>query len=162
MAFDCFLKLDQIEGESQDKGHKGEIELLSINWGMTQAGTSGYGGGAGGGRVNMQDVVCMKRYDKASPKIMLHCCKGTHIKSGIVTIRKAGGEQQEYMKIKMTDILVSSIQAGGSSQGGDDIPTETLSLNFSKIEIEYKEQKPDGTLGGAVPGWWDVKQNVGG
>jgi len=162
MAFDCFLKIDSIPGESEDDKHKGEIELLSVNWGMSQSGTSGYGGGAGGGRVNMQDFTCTKRFDKASPKLMLACCNGEHIRQAMMTIRKAGKEQQEYMKITLSDVLVSNISAGGSGEGGDDIPLETLSLNFGKIEVEYKEQKSDGTLGGAIKAHWDVKANKGG
>ena len=162
MAFDCFLKLEGIEGESKDSGHEGEIELLSINWGANQTGTSGYGGGAGGGKVSMQDITFTKRFDKASPKLMLTCCNGTHIPSSVVTIRKAGGEQQEYMFIKLKDVIVSSVQAGGSSEGGDDIPMETVNINFGKIEVEYKEQREDGTLGGTVKAHWDVKTNTGG
>ena len=160
MAFECFLKLEGIEGESLDQNHKGEIELLSINWGATQSGTSGYGGGSGGGRVNMEDFTCTKRFDKGSPKLMLACCTGEHIPKGLVTVRKAGKEQQEYMKITLSDVLVTSVTAGGSSE--DDIPIETLSLNYGKIEIEYKEQKQDGTLGGSIVAHWDVKANKGG
>ena len=77
--FDCFLKIESIPGESKDSKHKDEIELLSINWGAAQSGTSGYGGGAGAGRVTMEDVQVTKRFDKASPKIMLACCNGEHI-----------------------------------------------------------------------------------
>ena len=162
MAFDCFLKVDSMPGESVDDKHKDEIELLSVNWGMMQSGTSGYGGGAGGGRVSMQDFTCTKRFDKASPKLTLACCNGEHIKQALMTIRKAGKEQQEYMKITLTDVLVANISAGGSGEGGDDIPLETLAMNFGKIEIEYKEQKSDGTLGGAIKAHWDVKANKGG
>ena len=158
--FDCFLKIESIPGESKDSKHKDEIELLSINWGAAQSGTSGYGGGAGAGRVTMEDVQVTKRFDKASPKIMLACCNGEHIGDTTVTIRKAGKEQQEYMKIKMTDVLVSSVSAGGS--GGDEIPMENIAFNYGKIEVEYKEQKIDGTLGGVTKAHWDVKQNVGG
>ena len=112
MAFDCFLKVDSMPGESVDDKHKDEIELLSVNWGMMQSGTSGYGGGAGGGRVSMQDFTCTKRFDKASPKLTLACCNGEHIKQALMTIRKAGKEQQEYMKITLTDVLVANISAG--------------------------------------------------
>jgi type VI secretion system secreted protein Hcp len=162
MAFDAFLKLDGIEGESQDSKHSKEIELLSVNWGAVQTGTAGYGGGMGGGKVNMQDFTCTKRFDKASPKLMLTCCNGEHIKNAIFTIRKAGKDQQEFLILKITDVIVSSVSAGGSAEGGDDIPLETLSLNYSKLELEYKEQKADGTLGGTVKSHWDVKKNMGG
>lgn len=160
MAFDCFLKIDGVEGESLDDKHKGEIELLSINWGAVQTGTAGYGGGSGGGRVNMEDFVSTKRFDKASPKLMLACCNGDHLQKAVVTVRKAGKEQQEYLKLTLSDVLVSSVTAGASS--ADDIPLETLSLAYGKIQIEYKEQKSDGTLGGSIVAHWDVKANKGG
>ncbi|MCC6859254.1 MAG: type VI secretion system tube protein Hcp [Bryobacterales bacterium] len=160
MAVDFFLKIDGIDGESQDAKHKNEIELLSWSWGLSQSGTSGYGGGAGAGRVSIQDLNFVKRTDKASPKLMLACCSGEHIKNALLTARKAGKEQQEYYKLKLTDVLVSSYQTGGS--GAEEIPTETIAFNFSKYEIEYHEQKPDGTLGGAIKSHWDQKKNVGG
>ena len=162
MAFDSYLKIDGVQGESMDDKHKNEIELISVNWGAMQSGTASYGGGSGGGRVNMQDFTCTKRFDKASPKLFLACCNGEHIKNAILTIRKAGKEQQEYMKITINDVLVSSVSAGGSSEGGDDIPLETLSMNFGKIEIEYKEQKADGTLGGTIKAHYDIKTHKGG
>ncbi len=162
MAFDCFLKIDGIQGESKDAAHKNEIEVLSLNWGANQTGTAAYGGGAGAGRVNMQDISFTKRFDKASPKLMLNCCNGTHIKNAVFTLRKAGGEQQEYMFIRLNDVIVSSVSAGGSTDGGDDIPLESVTFNYGKIEVEYKEQKEDGTLGGTIKAFWDVKQNKGG
>lgn len=160
MAIDFFLKIDGIDGESQDSKHKNEIELLSWSWGASQSGTSGYGGGAGAGRVSLQDLSFTKRTDKASPKLFLACCTGEHIKNALLTARKAGKEQQEYYKLKMTDVLVSNYQTGGS--GSDEIPMESISFNCAKVEIEYREQKPDGTLGGTVKAHWDQKKNVGG
>jgi type VI secretion system secreted protein Hcp len=91
---------------------------------------------------------------------MLSCCSGEHIRSAMLTARKAGKEQQEYYKLKLTDVLVSSYQTGGS--GADAIPVETISFNFAKYEVEYREQKQDGTLGGTVKSHWDQKQNKGG
>lgn len=157
MAVDYFLKFDGIEGESQDDKHKNEIEILSWSWGLVQTGTSGYGGGAGAGKVNVQDINFSKRVDKASPKLMEKCATGEHIKSAFLVARKAGKEQQEYLKLKFTDVLVSSYNTGGS--GGDEIPIEQISMNFSKYEVEYREQKSDGTLGGAIKHGYDLKAN---
>ena len=160
MAFDCFLKISGIDGESKDDQHKDEIELISINWGATQSGTSGYGGGAGAGRVSMENVDVVKKFDKASPKLMLACCNGKHIPDAVVTIRKAGEEQQEYMKIKLNDVIVTSVTAGGS--GEDEIPIENVSFDYGKIEVEYSEQDEKGQLKGVVKAHWDVKANKGG
>lgn len=157
-AVDYFLKMDGIEGESYDHKHKGEIDLESWSWGETQAGTHSGGGGGGAGKVAMQDFHFVMKVNKASPKLMLACANGQHIPKAVLTCRKAGKEQQEFLKVTMTDLLVSSFQTGGSGHS-DIVPTDQISLNFSKIEIEYKEQKPDGTLGGAVKAGYDVKIN---
>jgi type VI secretion system secreted protein Hcp len=155
---DYFLKLKGIDGESFDSKHKGEIDVESWSWGETQTGTGHAGGGHGGGKVAMQDFHFVMKMNKASPKLMLHCADGTHIPEGLLTCRKAGKEQQEYLKIKFTDILVSSYQTGGSAHG-ELVPTDQISLNFAKIEVEYKEQKQDGSLGALTKAGWDAKTN---
>jgi len=156
-AVDYFLKIDGIEGESTDAKHKNEIDLLSWSWGETNAGSGATTGGRGAGKVSMQDLVVSMEANKASPKLMLHCATGEHIKTVALTCRKAGGEQQEYMTILLSDVLVSSYQTGGSS--GDVIPVDTVSLNFGKIEYEFKPQKGDGTLDSPVKVGYDVMAN---
>ena len=158
MAVDYFLKLDGIDGESKDSKHSGEIDLESFSWGETQTGSHSFGGGGGAGKVQMQDFHFVMKANKASPKLFLACAEGEHLKKAVLTCRKAGKEQQEFLKVTMSDLLVSSFQTSGSSHG-DEVPTDQVSLNFSKIEIEYKEQKADGTLGGSVKGGYDVKAN---
>jgi type VI secretion system secreted protein Hcp len=159
MAVDIFLKLDGIKGESQDSKHKEEIDVLSYSFGASQAGTMSYGGGGGAGKVSFQDLSFTHRVDKSSPALFLHCANGAHIKEATLTNRKAGKDAQEYLVIKLSDILVSAVQLGDSS--GSELPMESVSLNYSKIEMEYKEQKKDGTLGAGVKFNWDVKQNKG-
>jgi len=155
---DYFLKLDGIEGESPDAKHKAEIQLESWSWGESNSGTHSAGSGGGAGKVAMQDFHFVMKANKASPKLMLACATGEHIPKGVLTCRKAGKEQQEFLKVTMSDLLVSSYQTGGSGHG-DVVPTDQISINFSKIEWEYKEQKPDGSLGGAVKAGYDVKAN---
>jgi type VI secretion system secreted protein Hcp len=89
---------------------------------------------------------------------MLSCATGEHIKNAILTCLKAGKEQQEYLKITFSDILISSYQTSGSGEA----PMDQISLNYNKIEIEYKEQKADGTLSGAIKTHYDQKQQVSG
>jgi type VI secretion system secreted protein Hcp len=156
--FDAFLKIEGIEGESADAKHKGEIDLHSFSWGESNAGTFSVGGGGGAGKVSMQDLHFTMKINKASPKLFLACAAGEHIKKATLTCRKAGKDQQEFLKYDLSDILISSYQTGGSS-GGSEIPMDQISLNFSKIEMGYKEQKADGTLGGEVKAGWDVKAN---
>ena len=158
---DYFLKLDGIQGESPDKTHKNEIEIESFSWGATQTGTARAGGGMGAGKVQMQDFHLSMKANKASPKLMLACAQGEHLKSAILSCRKAGKEQLDYLKVTFSDILVSSYQTGGS-EGADVLPMDRISLNFSKVEIEYKEQKADGSLGGAIKAHYDLKTNTGG
>lgn len=157
-AVDYFLKLDGIKGESPDDKHKDEIDLESWSWGETNAGSHAGGGGGGAGKVSMQDFHFTMNMNKATPELMLACATGKHIKEALLTCRKAGTEQQEFLKIKFSDLLVSSYQTGGSS-GGSVIPTDQISLNFSKIEYEYKPQKADGTLDGPVKTGYDLKLN---
>ena len=158
-VFDAFLKIDGIEGESQDAKHKGEIHLESFSWSERQMGTSGHGGGAGAGKVAMQDFHLAKKVDKSSPRLMLACADGDHIKTAVVTVRKAGKDQQPFLKFTLSDVLISGYSIDGAGAGGH-VPMEQLSLNFSRIEKEYKEQKADGTVGGAVKGGWHIPANT--
>jgi type VI secretion system secreted protein Hcp len=155
---DYFLKLDGIKGESGDSKHKDEIEIESFSWGETNSGTFSTGAGGGAGKVLMQDFHFVKKLDKSSPVLFLSCATGKHIPTAVLTARKAGGEQQEYLTVKMNDVLVSSYQVGGSSGGGV-VPTDQVSINFAKVEWEYKSQKPDGTLDAPVKQGYDVKAN---
>ena len=159
MATDYFLKLEGIKGESKDAKHKDEIDLLSFSWGATQSGTHASGGGGGAGKVSFQDFHFVMKMSKASPLLLQAVATGKHIKQADLVARKAGGKQQEYLKIKFTDVLISSYQSGGS-QGGDDIPMEQVSLNFAKINVEYADQKEDGSLNPATVASYDLKQNI--
>jgi type VI secretion system secreted protein Hcp len=154
---DYFLKIDGIDGESQDSKHKGEIQLTSFSWGANNDGSFSSNKGGGAGKVAMQDFKFTMDANKASPKLMLACATGQHIKSAVLTCRKAGKEQQEYLKYTLSDVLVSNYQTSTPSNGGA-IPTDEVSFNFAKIEVEYKEQNADGTLGGAVKAGYDLKE----
>ena len=157
-AVDYFLKIEGIDGESQDSKHKGAIQLESWSWGETQSGAHSAGGGGGAGKVSMQDFHFTMSINKASPKLFLSCASGEHIKKAVLTCRKAGKDQQEFLVITLSDLLISSYQTGGSGHS-DVVPMDQISLNFSKIEIDYKEQKPDGSLSGAVKAGYDLKAN---
>lgn len=157
-AVDYFLKIEGIEGESADAKHKGEIDLDSWSWGESQGGTMSFGGGGGAGKVQMQDFHFTMKVNKATPKLIIACASGEHIKKATLTCRKAGKEQQEFLKYVFTDVLVSSYQTGGASNGGV-IPTDQIAFNYGKMEVEYKEQKADGSLGGPIKSGWDLKAN---
>jgi type VI secretion system secreted protein Hcp len=159
-AVDYFLKIDSIPGESQDDKHMDEIDVESWSWGEVNSGSHAGGGGGGAGKVSMNDFSFAMRVNKSSPKLFLACANGQHIASALLTCRKAGKEGQEYLKIKFNDLLVSNFQTGGS--GGDVVPVDQISLNFSKIEFSYAPQKPDGSLDSPVVHNYDLKKNKGG
>ncbi len=158
-AVDYYLKIKGVDGEATAKGHEKEIELHSFSWGETNTGSHAAGGGGGAGKVVMQDFHFTMSVCAASPKLFLACASGEHIPEATLTCRKAGKDQQEFLKWKFTDLLISSYQTGGSGHG-DIVPTDQISFNFTKCEVEYKPQKPDGTLGGAVPAGWDQKKGT--
>jgi type VI secretion system secreted protein Hcp len=163
MAFDAFLKLDGIPGESTDAKHKDEIEVLSFSWGVSNSGAVAHGGGGGAGKATFQDFSFMSRLQRSSPKIWLACATGEHIKSAVLTLRKAGGEitGAEFYKVTLTDVLVSSFQESGS-EGGDDVPFDSFSLNYAKIRTDYTLVNQKGSLGGTTSAEFDLSKNAGG
>lgn len=157
MAFDVFLKIEGVTGEATATGHEGEIEIYSFSWGASNPTTiSSQSTGSGGGKVAVSSFNIMKKTDLASPNLFKTCCTGTHYPTALVTFRKAGGEQLEYLTYLFEEVYVDSIQWSGSS-GGDDAPTESVSFSYGKVTITYKPQTAEGGLGGAVPAGWDVR-----
>jgi type VI secretion system secreted protein Hcp len=138
--FDAFLKLDGIKGESHDDKHKGEIEVLAFSWGVSQPTSVGSGGGGGAGKANFQEFMIQKKVDLATPQLFLACCTGEHLPDGLFTLEQRGSGRggESFLKITLTDILVSSVKPGGA--GGDN-PTESVSLNFAKVEIEFQDER---------------------
>ena len=158
MAMDQFIKIGSLKGEAKDKAHKDEIDVLSWNWGLSNSGSAHQGGGAGAGKVNVQDLSFTKWIDKSSCDLMLACCNGKHFDEAHLVVRKAGESPLEYLKIKMTEVMITSVSTGGS--GGDDRLTENLTLNFAKVKVAYEEQTATGS-GGAKPKMsWDIAGNT--
>jgi type VI secretion system secreted protein Hcp len=155
-AVDHFLNIDGIPGESQDDKHQNEIEVDSWSWGATN--TVGGAGGGGAGKVNMSDLAFTTRISKASPMLMLACASGNHIKKAVLTARRTGGTEFEFLTLTLNDVLVSSFRTGDDweSDGG---PVDSASLSFSQVEFEYRSMKPDGSVGDSAKAGWDVKQN---
>lgn len=156
-AVDYFLKFDGIKGESTDVKHKDEIDVESWSWGETHAGSGPSGGGGGAGKVSMQDFQFVMGLNRASVSLMKACATGQHIKSATLSARKAGKGQQEYLTFKFHDVLVSSFQTGGSEDAV--VPADSVSFNFAKLEVAYKPQKADGSLGAPLEFKYDLKAN---
>jgi type VI secretion system secreted protein Hcp len=158
MAVDMFIKIGDLKGESVDDKHKGEIDVLAWSWGMSQSGTTHLGTGGGAGKVNVQDISLTKYVDKSSPNLIQYCCNGKHFADALLTVRKAGENPLEYLKITLKDLMISAVSTGGS--GGEDRLTENVTLNFAEFKVEYTPQKKDGTGDAAVTIGWDIAKNV--
>ena len=161
MAVDMFLNIDnkKVKGESRDKSHADEIEVLAWSWGMSQSGTTHMGSGGGAGKVNVQDISFTHYIDKSSCDLMKACCNGTHFAKAVLTVRKAGGTPLEYVIITIEEVLVTSVSTGGS--GGEDRLTENVTLNFAKVKVQYQPQGPTGAKeGGVLEVGWNIPENV--
>jgi type VI secretion system secreted protein Hcp len=158
MAMDMFMKIGALKGESKDKVHAGEIDVLAWSWGVSNSGSAQVGGGAGAGKCNVQDLSFTKYIDKSSPDLILACCNGKHFEKATLTVRKAGGQPLEYFQITLQDLIVTAVTTGGS--GGEDRLTENVILNFAKVKVNYKEQKADGGVGDKPEMGWDVAENA--
>ena len=154
MASDIFAKLGDIKGESLDDKHKDQIEVLSYSWGVSNAGSMAHGSGGGEGKATFHDLSFTHNVDKASPVLMQSCATGVHLKEATITHRKSGKGQQEYLIIKMNDVIVTSVSHGGTGDGGS---SENVSIAFAKVDMEYKPQKPDGSLDAGIHFKYDLK-----
>jgi type VI secretion system secreted protein Hcp len=179
---DYFLKIDGIEGESQDAKHKGEIDIKSWGWVVEQAPNQLTGVGLGAGKARFGPLCFTAWISKASPKLIQVCATGDMVKKATLTCRKAGTDQQGYYKIILSDFLVSWVAQDGSggarstapalptrtidraplshpeaSSGGDIYPIEHFQLSYNRIEFEYREQKADGSLGGSIKAGYDLR-----
>ena len=163
MAVDMFIEYPdtaELKGETKDSVYKTKnaSDVLAWSWGMSNSGSAHVGGGAGAGKVNVQDLSITKYIDKSSTNLMLFCCNGKHIPKANLICRKAGEKPLEYLRIELEEILVSSVSTGGS--GGEDRLTENVSLNFAKVRVKYTPQKDDGTGDKVMPMGWDIAANI--
>jgi type VI secretion system secreted protein Hcp len=159
---DMFLKITGnkqgvIKGESSDHKHGGEIDIYSYSWGIIQP-VSQHGGLSTGKREHKQFRFVM-RSQSATPQLLQAVSTGEHLKEVVLTCRKAGTQQQEYMKWKLTNAFIAEIKTGYLVPG-DIIPHDEVALVFQKVELEYKNQKADGTLGAAIVYMDDFQTHV--
>ncbi len=158
MSVDMFLKIDDLEGESIDDVHAGEIDILAWSWGLSQSGTMHMGAGGGAGKVAVQDISVTKYVDSATHALIQKCCKGAHFEEAILTVRKAGEMPLEYMILTMRQVMVTSVSTGGS--GGEDRLTENVALNFKEFTVEYVPQMADGSGDASKIFAWNIAKNV--
>ena len=159
--FDTFLQLDGVPGEATDDKHKDWIELLSYNHDMSQpvSSTRSSAGGAATGRTQHGDFTITKFVDKASPKLYEAVSNGKHFSKAKIEVCRAGGSQVKFLEITLEEVMVSGVQLNshGSSKDGQELPTESVTLNYGKIEWIYTQQKrKDGSGGGNVTAKYDL------
>jgi type VI secretion system secreted protein Hcp len=158
MAFDAFIKFDGIEGESTDGKHSGWIELTSCDMEINQtiSTTASSAGGASAERAEFSDLTFTKLLDKSSPKLALACADGTHFNTVAIELCRSGTEKIKFMEIKLANSFISSL----SFSAGGDFPSETVTLNYGKIEWKYTQQnRRGGIASGNVAAGWDLQRN---
>jgi type VI secretion system secreted protein Hcp len=143
-----FLKLDGINGESQDERHKEEIEVFSWNWGLASYITNTIT------RVTFQDLTLTKPTDRATPPLILATCNGRHLRNAVLTIEHPFS-QQIFYRLNFTNVIVSHFAQAGASGGS---ATESFGLRFSAIQVEYTEPRS----GAGYTAGWDLASNSGG
>jgi type VI secretion system secreted protein Hcp len=158
MPLDIFLRIDGIEGESLDAAHPKEIVALSFAWGAAQAG-GGTAGGAGGGagKVQFRELSVVKPVDKASPRLLMACASGQHIRQCVLSARRAVGSG-DVLSVRLTDCVIASISDAGSHEAGT--LQETITIGFATIAFEYRPQRPDGSFDAPVVAGWNLKTNA--
>jgi type VI secretion system secreted protein Hcp len=154
---DIHLKIEA-GGESTDEKHKGEVDVLSVHWGVAQAGSMAVAGGGGVGRASFSDLSFVHEVDKASPNLWTACATGQHYPDATLSIAKPTGKggQQDYIIIKMTKVYVTGVSFNGANGDGQK-PTETVSLQCASVDMEYKPQKDDGSLEAGTHFKYDIK-----
>jgi type VI secretion system secreted protein Hcp len=159
-ASDIYIKIQNVLGESTDDKHKGEIDVLAWSWGATQTGAATAGGGGGAGRAKIQDLTITKYVDKASPALFQFVATGMHIPSVQLSVVRLGGkgDRLEYIRIKLTDVLISSVKSSHSA-ANDNRPVEEVSFNFTAIEYTYTPQTAAGSAGPPVTISYNLKTN---
>jgi type VI secretion system secreted protein Hcp len=155
-AVDYFLMIEGIEGESASETHRGQIEIDSFSWGMSNSGSMAAGGGGGAGKTSFSSLRVATTVSKASPKLFESVATGKHFPSATLTLVDSEQRGQEIMKVTLSDVIISSYQSSGASGSA---PTESFKLNFAKIEYEYTPQKPDGSLDAPVKAGYDLALN---
>jgi type VI secretion system secreted protein Hcp len=153
MANDFHLKIDGIDGESGHADHKGEIEIVSFSFGVSNPTSAGkIGSGSGAGKPTFQAISFTAYTSKASPGLMAACAQLSHKAKAVLTGRKSGEGQKDYFLIKLENVAVSSYNVTASG----DVPMDIFTLSYDKVTIEYKPQDSKGSTGGAVTAGFDI------
>jgi type VI secretion system secreted protein Hcp len=159
MANDYFLKIDTIDGESQQTGHIKELEMDNWSFGETQSGVSSTATGSASGKVTLNEFHFSKRMDISSPKLMQLCANGKHVKWARFTARRAGSEggvPVDYFFVDFADLIITSYEISGT--GADGWPYESIAFSYGALAMTYK-QVIKGVAQGPINGGYDAEKN---
>lgn len=156
MTQDVFIKINGIDGESQDAAHLNEIDVIGWRWKVAQPSTMMSGSGGGAGKATVSDLALTHQLDRASPNLAKFCFTGQHIDQAVLTLRKAGGQPFEYLKITMYDVVVTQVEP----VCGGNVCHEDVHLSFATMKHEYFVQNQKGGSGGAVTAMLYIKNNT--
>jgi type VI secretion system secreted protein Hcp len=148
---DTFIKFDGVDGESTHREHKGEIDVLSWNWGVSNDAPAEGGGGAGAGRARMHELRFVHHYDAASPRLAESAAEGKHIKEAFLSVSRGGQKVAGFLKVSMKDVLVTEVDVSGDAEA----VTEEVALQPAWIRFDYSRQSPSGAVGGTTSFTWD-------
>jgi len=160
-AFECFLEIDGIAGESQGSSHRDGIDVLRFGWGESQHAPVQSGLGAGVGQVRVEDLEVTAGTSRASPKLMVACASGQHIATARLICRLPESANAQFLVISLSNVRVSRYRVAGAVTAGGTLPTDEIALSFREIKIEYCARRSDGGLEQAVTGEWNVQENRG-
>lgn len=137
-----------IKGEALDDVHKGEIEVLRWSWGLDRQ--SSYATGMEDRSASVRELKIVKRVDASSTALMSALRANEQIQKAVLTLRKSGGSQLEYLMITIEQGRVTSLSIeAGDEQGGSGL-FEHVSFSFKKITVEYVPQGKDGQALGST------------
>lgn len=162
-ALDMYMKIDEIDGEASVADHRDEIEITSINWGVSTE-VDNSGDVRRTGIPNFKIVKITKWYDKSSPLLALACARGDAFPRVQLTSRRQGasGETLPYLEIELTDVLVTSYQTSASRGDTAEEPVDSIALNFEEIKVTYKRYDEAGVQTESTGFTWNVATNTGG
>lgn len=163
MAFDAFLKIEGIDGESMDDKHRNEIDVLSFSWGASQPGLASGAPASRDSKASASEIIIVKHVDAATPKLLASSCGGGALPSAVLTVRKVSDNRSdslEFLKIEMSDVMIASMSEGGNTQT-EPLPLEQLSLNFSKVELTYVSNAGETLVGACGAGFQKTDVTLG-
>jgi len=154
MAFDAYIKIDEIPGEALDEKYSKWIEVTGYDFGVSQStsATASSAGGATSGRTAVSNFTFTKFLDSASCKLMEASCAGQHLKEVRLALCRAGGDKLKYYEIVLEEVIITDY----TQSAADGVPIEVVQLDYGRIKTTYTQQKRiDGSGGGNIAGGWD-------